>query len=917
MGQQEEKEDLTTNTAEHSTNEDNNTKTAEVTAEEDKTTEKTENDVKNEADEKAKASPAVDIEAVMALSLVEALDEDNADEKESFKLGTKGLPGTAESIPPPASTNANSNNSPAIIAGSSTTDVLEATVGSTNASGTSATTAYNSNYNTASLGGGGASSLPLPPSINTPQQVYGTARRVPGYLSAPMDSDLDEDGASNLTPSGFYARTDQEPDLPTAYQVDEVNDITSNHNDNIHDTYFQQHHDTAGSAAAVNNNGTDYEDPEVANNLATVLPVHATAHAEVFVAKPWYTRRRTFGSAALAIIGIIVAVVTTSIVSQSVTSRNNSSSSNESGGDGTNSDNGNNAGIVPSSPPSLSQIPSDIPSLAPTSYFELTYNALKEFFEAAGGLSSGSSGNDLGRGGEGTDDGVALSTFQSSQSQWINATGWTKSDKHSSVCTWYGVICNADQTEVIGLDLARNNLVGDITSVMRPILTIYTLQSVQFKNNRLSGNISELEALIVNSSSPRATSLAQMDLRYNLLDNVGAVSSSMCNAIEALYVDCDLECPCCDHQALCECVDVEGFVDLNGEFCDWYDETPSNCLEYGDLYSSSNMNMTANEACCSCNGGTQRNPSPSAKPSFFPSQQPSAEPSLSSMPTISLQPTRPMVSTEEALGIFYNELRGDKWKNSTNWLNTSVSYCHWYGVECILENNKEYLWLDLKDNGLAGSIPSVIGDMTNLKGLALDFNLNIISSIPSEIGYLTNLEYLGVRQNNLGSTIPTELSNLTSLKTLFAYWNKLSGTLPTELGQLTSLEYLWLHYNRLSGTVPTEVGLMKNLKEFDVPYQQISGTIPSEIGMLSSLEWLLLTYNLLMTGLIPSELGMLKSADVIILGYNQFSGTIPSELGSLNELFWLFLHNNDFSGDVPDEICALRDVNGGTLEEFW
>mmetsp|Transcript_20287 Transcript_20287/g.30250 ORF Transcript_20287/g.30250 Transcript_20287/m.30250 type:complete len:91 (-) Transcript_20287:1-273(-) len=41
------------------------------------------------------------------------------------------------------------------------------------------------------------------------------------------------------------------------------------------------------------------------------------------------------------------------------------------------------------------------------------------------------------------------------------------------------------------------------------------------------------------------------------------------------------------------------------------------------------------------------------------------------------------------------------------------------------------------------------------------------------------------------------------------------------------------------------------------------------------------------------------------------------KLGSVNELVWLFLHyNDDFSGYVPDEICALMDVNVGISEEF-
>ena len=76
----------------------------------------------------------------------------------------------------------------------------------------------------------------------------------------------------------------------------------------------------------------------------------------------------------------------------------------------------------------------------------------------------------------------------------------------------------------------------------------------------------------------------------------------VCNADEDPY-NCDSDCPCSDDPD-CQCNDdPEGWYDSDGPTydCAWYGSDPSYCEWYGDGYA--NNGVTANMACCVCDGG--------------------------------------------------------------------------------------------------------------------------------------------------------------------------------------------------------------------------------------------------------------------------------------------------------------------------
>jgi hypothetical protein len=144
--------------------------------------------------------------------------------------------------------------------------------------------------------------------------------------------------------------------------------------------------------------------------------------------------------------------------------------------------------------------------------------------------------------------------------------------------------------------------------------------------------------------------------------------------------------------------------------------------------------------------------------------------------------------------------------------------------------------LDLSNSGLTGSIPSEIGNLTNLGYLRL-YNNQLTGEIPLEIGNLSNLTYLNLGDNQLTGSIPSEIGNLTNLTGLWLYSNQLTGTIPPEIGNLTNLTVLGLSENQLTGSIPSEIGNLTNLIGFQLNDNEFTGEIPESICELINLNW--------------------------------------------------------------------------------
>lgn len=236
----------------------------------------------------------------------------------------------------------------------------------------------------------------------------------------------------------------------------------------------------------------------------------------------------------------------------------------------------------------------------------------------------------------------------------------------------------------------------------------------------------------------------------------------------------------------------------------------------------------------------------------------------------------------EALVALFHSTNGPTWTNSTNWLASDLP-CTWHGVSCA---SGAVTFLLLGSNGLAGSIPAELGDLSKLVILSLPFN-QLTGAIPPELGRLSDLLFLNL------------------------FGNRLTGAIPPELGELSRLTTLQLTSNQLTGSIPPELGSLAELRHFDAIANQLTGAIPPELGNLAELQAIQLGANQL-TGMIPMELGNLSNLQVLELQSNALSGPIPRGLGGLSDMLRIVLWGNQLSGLIPVEIAAL----GGSIQEL-
>ncbi len=244
-----------------------------------------------------------------------------------------------------------------------------------------------------------------------------------------------------------------------------------------------------------------------------------------------------------------------------------------------------------------------------------------------------------------------------------------------------------------------------------------------------------------------------------------------------------------------------------------------------------------------------------------------------------------------------------------NWL-CEIPLDQWAGV--TTDENGRVTGLDLSYGDSHGSIPSVLGNLSNLQYLDLSYN-DLRGSIPSELGNLSNLRNLDLSGNDLIGLIPPELGNLGNLQYLDLKFNGLRGSIPSMLGNLGNLQYLDLRENGLCGPIPPELGNLGSLQYLDLDRNDLSGSIPSVLGNLGNLQYLDLRENDL-SGPIPPALGNLGNLQHLDLSWNKLSGLIPSTLGNLDSLQYLhLLYRNDLSGCIPSALLNIvnNDLNSG------
>jgi Leucine-rich repeat (LRR) protein len=236
-----------------------------------------------------------------------------------------------------------------------------------------------------------------------------------------------------------------------------------------------------------------------------------------------------------------------------------------------------------------------------------------------------------------------------------------------------------------------------------------------------------------------------------------------------------------------------------------------------------------------------------------------------------------------ALVDLYMSTDGSNWMNRTNWL-SSMPLDDWYGINTNAQGCVTCVDLD--------GDPNCFGfDITNTGN-------GLVGTIPNSIGNLSSCTFFSLSYNSLTGTIPSTIGNMTSLQVFRLINNGLSGPIPNALGSLVNLNSLSLGGNAFNSNLPNVFASLPNLAIIDIPNSGLTGSIPSSVLNHPSLVAIYIDRNEL-DGEIPEEIGNIPNLAHLFLYGNNLTGNIPSSLGNTPNLVQLYLDGNDLSGCIP------------------
>ncbi|KAG6404918.1 hypothetical protein SASPL_132495 [Salvia splendens] len=196
--------------------------------------------------------------------------------------------------------------------------------------------------------------------------------------------------------------------------------------------------------------------------------------------------------------------------------------------------------------------------------------------------------------------------------------------------------------------------------------------------------------------------------------------------------------------------------------------------------------------------------------------------------------------------------------------------CEWLGVEC---SNTTGHVTTLKISGLefGGKVgSSSLLELHYLNHLDLGGNDFGGTPIPEFIGSMKQLQHLGLRDSNFSGSIPSQLGNLTNLRSLDLSFNSLSSISPFIFSSVfESLERLDLSLNQITGSMP-DPRAFPSLIELHLSGNNFTGSIPLSIGQLSNLQILELSFNYLEGLVSESHFMKLDKLQRLGLSFNPF-----------------------------------------------
>ena len=312
-----------------------------------------------------------------------------------------------------------------------------------------------------------------------------------------------------------------------------------------------------------------------------------------------------------------------------------------------------------------------------------------------------------------------------------------------------------------------------------------------------------------------------------------------------------------------------------------------------------------------------------------------------------------------ALVALYNATSGADWTEKENWSSSTEKapsaseLGSWHGVTV---SAGRVVSLDLGGNELKGSIPTALGDLSQLKDMDLSGN-RLAGLIPPALVSLSKLEGLDLSGSRLTGAIPPALGDLPKLENLDLSGNRLTGSIPPALGGLSQLKDLDLSGNRLAGELPSALTSLDQLAVFrwgsqvvaggrtrlcaptDAAFQEWLKDIETRSGPSCGLgaiedDWRALVALYRATGgdgwtekdkwssslegeaptaeTLDSWYGVDVSAGRVVsldLESNELKGSIPTALGDLSQLEVLDLSGNRLTGELPSAMTGLDQLD--------